>query len=422
MGNASTSISSVSPNTTSSSADLNVNQTTHLDLINRTTSSSADLNVDQTTDLNVDQTTHLEKINLEQVSEDEVKNVKEWVMVSNEIRIMAYGATGTGKSSLLNAIIGQELFEEGDGFDPKTKLVEEKKCNKAGVDVVTCDTPGLQDYSDNEENYLVDIQKKCINMDLFLYCIKITERRTDLSYDKSALKVITNGLGHDIWKHSVVILTFANVLEESLRQSDPKTFKKDFKSTVKNWETEVKKVLLGLGLDKKVIKNIRVVPAGFRDNLHLEVQEYWLTNLWETSLLAMKEQAQAAMVKIAYDRFCDAEDVTLEDFNSKPSAAQPLFPGYKTRVVGAVVTGSVCSVIGGLLIGIPSFGVFAGVGLAVGGAVGAAAGAHAGTAIAVLIALHRRKTKIETEKKSATNKLVSQMTDSPGVTDHPSGE
>ncbi len=154
-----------------------------------TASSSTDLNVDV-------ETKDLVQINLQQVTKEEVEELKECAAKSNQIRIMAYGATGTGKSSLLNAIIGQELFEEGDDFDPKTTLIEERKCNKASVDVVACDTPGLQDYSDNEEKYLCDIRKKCNDMDLFLYCIKMTDRRTDFSDKKSALKAITNALGH----------------------------------------------------------------------------------------------------------------------------------------------------------------------------------------------------------------------------------
>ena len=38
----------------------------------------------------------------------------------NAIKILLIGKTGVGKSHLTNALIGEQLAEEGEDFDPKT--------------------------------------------------------------------------------------------------------------------------------------------------------------------------------------------------------------------------------------------------------------------------------------------------------------
>ena len=364
-----------------------------------------------------------EAINLEEpVADEEMREIEEDIQRSNRIRLMAYGVTGTGKSALLNAIIGEPIFEEGDDFDAQTRNVEEKHCLKAGVDVYAYDTPGLEDYSGNEQRYLDDIRRNCTDIDLFMYCINMTQMRIPETEDRnSPIHSITRSLGLEIWAYSMIVLTFANIFEKSLVESHGRN-KLDslFKRKVKQWEEYVKKTLNKLGVPKKSVWEIKITTAGFRTNIHLQTEKYWLTNLWTVALTSMKEDAQAAMVRIAYTRFREESDVRVEDLRADTACHPLVFSksdlatgagvgGGTTGVAGAIALGAVGATIGSLLIGIPSFGVFAGLGMALGGVAGAAAGAQTGAAAGIMITLYRRKKKIEKFKHDIVTKLAEQI-------------
>ena len=315
------------------------------------------------------------------------------------------GKTGVGKSSLLNGIVGKQAFEEGEDFDPMTSEVKVHECEKAGVRVVIYDTPGLQDGSREEAKYLRSMKEKCKNAHLLLYCISMLETRSDLSCHDSAVKKISDELGPEVWENSIIVLTFANVFEDRLKDDGVKSIKKDMESKVKEWEGHMRSSLRASGVKEEVLKNVVAVLAGYGENPHLESQQYWLSNVWSTSLSRMKEEAYAAMVMISFSRFCKDEDVKPEDFKGDISKQPLVFTKLnKAAMTGTAIAGGVAgattgALIGALVIGIPSFGVFAGLGLVLGGVLGGAAGVGEGIAVGMLIALYQKKKKIKKLKK-----------------------
>ena len=78
-----------------------------------------------------------------------------------------------------------------------------------GVLVTIWDTPGLQDGTSHEQEYLHDMKTKCKGADLNIYCISIASVRFDES-DLRAIQLFTSTFGVSFWNRTVFVLTFAN--------------------------------------------------------------------------------------------------------------------------------------------------------------------------------------------------------------------
>ena len=71
--------------------------------------------------------------------------------------IMLFGATGAGKSSTLNALLGEESAKVGYGVDPETSAIQSYYLNEY---VRLWDTPGLGDSPERDRRYLGMIGEK----------------------------------------------------------------------------------------------------------------------------------------------------------------------------------------------------------------------------------------------------------------------
>ena len=339
-------------------------------------------------------------------TEEDLAGAEEWVRnsLSNkpEVRLMVIGKTGTGKSTLLNGVLGAQLFEEGEDFEPQTLQLECKKVTKAGVDIVAFDTPGLQDDSGNEEQYLTEMKAKCTDVHLILYCVSMLETRSDLEKRNSAIKLITKALGANIWKNAVLMLTFANVFESRLmakHHNNQEEVKASFMKKANEWKVLFGNTLYKSGVPYKVYSKISVIPASTGNEPHLKTQRYWLSNFWSESLLATKKEAQVAMVKMSLARLQYEDDIKPDDFDrdisEQPIVMKKLDKGIAVGAagVGFAAGATTGALIGALAIGVISFGVAAGVGLVLGALIGGGVGAGSGAGAGLLVALYRRNKK-----------------------------
>ena len=349
-----------------------------------------------------------QQLNLEQVIDlvdkqlltpKEKEEIKKWVRDSKSIDVLVTGKTGAGKSSLLNYLLGSKIFKESESRSkPCTCTVESKEVEKNGIKIRAWDSPGLQDGTGGEE-YLEDLRQKCKSVDLMLYCISMEEVRADLHVHESAIRKIDK---LKCWKNTVFVLTFGNAMVHILKAQDQEaTLESRFKARIAEWREAIQEVLKELNVDRKIIDNIQVFPAGHPTEAHLPGYRYWLSYAWSQGLLSMKKSAQAAMIKMETSGGFIPEERASDQFANVEADERMIVytPGVRTAIglaAGGIVAGgaAIGAVIGGtigaLAIGIPSFGVAAGAGLGIGAVVGGAVGGGIAIGVGALIALYRR--------------------------------
>ena len=151
----------------------------------------------------------------------------ELIYEKKKLKILICGKTGIGKSTLLNALLGQDVFETGG---PATKTVNrvttEVKSVRTNIQDVLLeifDSPGLQDCTDNDRKYLDDMKKKCKDFCLILYCIDMTTMRWD-DKDSKTIELLTKSFGQEMWKKAILVLTKANIVKPATSGVDEHTY------------------------------------------------------------------------------------------------------------------------------------------------------------------------------------------------------
>lgn len=341
-----------------------------------------------------------------------------------KLSIMCGGPTGVGKTSLINGLLGSKVFGVRTGTDSEDSLqrgtnkVMDIIFEKKGVMVTVWDTPGLEHESEVDERFLREIKEKCAGFDLFIYCINGSESRaTEVIDDNSSLAKFNELFGSRLWKHTVIVLTQANVIADNLeeeREINPDiNIERSFGEKVNEWSSTIKDRLRSLGVDEKNVTETPIIPVGCMSYPTLPGHsENWFTELFEAILERLPFRAMLALLKINDKRIksptdgdsptdshsleLDEQDIVISNKLLKLiNNYLPVGSGLASAAAGAA-TGAT---IGALLIGIPSFGMFAGLGLAVGGMAGAAVGGGGLALITRVAAVYYIKKKLKKKRK-----------------------
>ena len=128
------------------------------------------------------------------------------------LKIVTVGKGSVGKSTLINNILSLQGDNEAKAewsAKPVTRGVTEYYSVINGVPIYMYDTPGLMDDGIDEKEVIKDIRDQTQgSISLLLYVSSLSNRLNKT--DKYIIKVLTEEFTPKIWKHSIVVLSFAN--------------------------------------------------------------------------------------------------------------------------------------------------------------------------------------------------------------------
>ena len=129
--------------------------------------------------------------------------IDKWYRASkHKLNVVVFGKTGVGKSTLLNSLFEQEIFETGE-MEATTKEIYKSTHSINNVPIVFYDVPGLFDDENNDDIYLEKIEQ--IMPKWTLYYFVGMHRIYDL--DEKIL---------NYWKYSKVLLMKQSGTKQSL--------------------------------------------------------------------------------------------------------------------------------------------------------------------------------------------------------------
>ena len=275
----------------------------------------------------------------------------------DSVEIVLAGKMGTGKSTLVNGLVGQRIAVEGNkAFTETTKIV---CCSKAvdisseilekTINVRVWDTPGLGDPFGDDEATAKEIAEKCKEADLLIYCLDIRGR---FAYDDAtAIKLLTEALDQQMWKHAVFVLTFANTVEAK----DGRDAVTELKEKISSWTDAITRLMKEkLKFPRDIANNISVIPAGYRHYQPPGIDD-WFSPFWAESFTKTKPSAQPALLGINTGRLSgeeskDHQGETSEEPHEMPirlSAGQNTGAGALVGLVaGAAMAGPLGAAVG----------------------------------------------------------------------------
>ena len=210
------------------------------------------------------------------------------------------GKPGSGKSALINGLLGIQVAEES------TSEIQEFEQTINGITLSVYEYNG-DNY--NTDNSLNEHSFKCTSPDLVLYTIQMTDNRVHAE-DTRRMKGLTNAFGTNVWEKVIIVMTFANRVWNPDHPHDVNETEKYYNQKLSEWKNILPQLMVkGVKLPRELSKSIPIVPAGFYKIQDLPGEKHWLRSLWMETINHMnRSSAKKARYISQFNRDSSLQD------------------------------------------------------------------------------------------------------------------
>ena len=293
----------------------------------------------------------------------------------NGAKLLFIGQNGTGKSSLINKIVGADMARVGDTIEPTrhNELVMKYPITAEGEAdplITYYDTQGFGDLNYENSEIADAAREEMKTADVVLICYKLYGRVD--RYVTEELKEIAQFLGNELMKHAILVFTWGDEYKihcQSTGQfndevSAQEEIKRQMNIQISNKVAKIREVLKKNGIKNEIANNIPCCVTSIKeDKLPCTAKDNWKDEFWEKCQDRCTPESAPFMKPL--NRF--------KRHNYKKYA---MFGSLAGSTGGAGI-GAAAGATLGALIGtgaIPIPGVGTGIGATVGAAVGVALG------------------------------------------------
>ena len=279
--------------------------------------------------------------------------------------VLVVGETGTGKSTLINNLMGKNVVGEGDTLHSETATITKHKLDVEGVPVTLYDTPGLSDSrSDRDSDYLHQIKGilKSGDIHLVIYCLKLSETRMRMSLIRTFQEY--NNIGVN-WEWTIITLTFADAVPvpSSERKKPGFDIGHFFNDRLAEMQACITRTLVErVGVAPEVASEVTCNPSTSDPNEKLVNGERWFVPFWLDVLELLSPGA--AM------QFLEMRANNIDNLQLNPQDEEKLTAIMKKQIKAAARIGAIAGGAIGMLGGPLGVLVGAGVGSAIGSGIG----------------------------------------------------
>ena len=278
--------------------------------------------------------------------------------------VLVVGETGTGKSCLVNNLMGKNVVKEGDTLESQTSTISKHEVDVEGVPVALYDTPGLSDSRRDEDDAYLKKMKDILKtgvIHLVIYCVKLTETRMRGSLTRTFQEFTKIGVD---WLGTVIVLTFADAVPVPKDERKKPGFDESryFNNRVAEMQACIKNTLVErAGVAPQVASEITCSPSTSDPNEKLKNGDQWFVPLWLSVLELLSPGA--AM------RFLEMRANNIDKLQLSPKDEEKLTAIIRKKLTGGARIGALFGGAVGFLGGLPGALLGAGIGAGIGASV-----------------------------------------------------